>query len=617
MRTTVGKLIVNDALPEWLQDYTSTLSADKTEEILQALAEKSPDKYREISHKLTDIGRNASFEEAATLSMSDMEPPIDRKELFDHARKQTHKILSNKSLSKQEKQTLIGGVYSTVQKAISDATYDAGIATQNPFALQVLSKARGNKAQLAALQATHGSYSDPQGNIIPVFIQRSFAEGQLPHEYWAGSFGARTGVVGTKFATREAGDLGKQFNQASMRTVVTGDDCGTLSGVPVSKDDPDNIGSELAHAVGKYPAGTVITKEVLKDLDKVKQDEIVVRSPMACGLAEGVCKHCVGLREDGKYPKQGEHVGITASSALAERIAQGSLNTKHGGGATKDGKKQDLAGFPIINQLFQSPKQFAHAASVATVDGVVERIEDAPQGGKNIVIDGTKHYMLPENDLEVEVGDKVEAGDQLSDGLLNVRDVIEHKGVGEARRYMAERATKAFRDSGYAVHRRNMELLVRGVINHAEIEDDNVGAFLPGDVTDYNSVAATYKPRGDSKILDTNAAIGQYLEQPVLHHTIGTRVTDKVAKQLKKHGYKDVHVNQAPPPFKPRVFGLRAVPQQESDWMAQLGSSHLTKNLLKNVHRGAESNLEGLHPVPAMAKSVDLGKKPTGSSPRL
>ena len=1008
MRTTPGKLIVNDALPEWLRDYAMTLTSDEAEKLLGRLARQEPDNYREIAHKLTDIGRNAAFDESATIGLTDMRPNVDRAELFEHARSQTALIQNDTELNPLQKRQAIAQVYGMIQKTIADNNYASGREQENPFALQVLSKARGTKDVLAALQASPGSYTDPQGNIIPVFVSRSFAEGLRPHEYWAGSFGARTGVVSTKFATRSAGDLGKQFNQASMRTVVTKDDCETLSGIPVKANDNENIGAELAKPTGKYPVGTVLTKEIISELGG-DDDEIVVRSPLTCGQPEGVCKHCVGLREDGNYPKLGDHVGITASSALAERIAQGSLNclaegtevrmadlttrriedlrvgdlvlgadvtgrafptevtavwdqgiqpvqrydysiggskrsvsvvctekhpvlvtkkvsakiykkhasdnywsptsftpqklpagvrgndvgavlpnditaletrheplaalcglllgdgirwdtikfrhnsprfscadvsliddlndlltqvgckarkckrsydyaltantaagwsdadrtsgrrvrtktrhaikqsiirwgltncyahekmlpgdvftwdklsatrliagylaadgsvgisaqghpfisfgstsrplleglqkllelklavypgsisvtaragsgnhkhdmhalyitrtdqirkfseivrehipgvkrcrlaevidavanynttsadpfvravrksvtklgerqcrditvahadslfvlanglivsnTKHSGGMTS-GKKEDLAGFDIINQLFQSPKQFAHAAAVATVDGEVERIVPAPQGGFNVYIGNTPHYVLPENITEVAVGDKVEAGDQLSDGLLNPRDVLEYKGVGEARRYLTERATKAFRDSGYAVHRRNMELLVRGVINHAELDDD-VGPFTIGDVVDYSTLASTYKPREDSKVLDINASIGQYLEQPALHHTIGTRVTDRVAKQLHKHGYKDVTVNTAAPLFKPRSFGLRAVPQQEKDWLAQLGSSHLTKNLLKNVHRGSESNLQGLHPVPAMAKSVDLGR---------
>jgi len=282
-------------------------------------------------------------------------------------------------------------------------------------------------------------------------------------------------------------------------------------------------------------------------------------------------------------------------------------NTKHSGGMTGSGKKQDLAGFDIINQLFQVPKTFAHAAAVSTADGTVERIEPAPQGGTNIFINGAVHYVLPENDVSVAIGDTVEAGDQLSDGLLNPADVLQYKGVGEARRYLTERATKAFRDSGYSVHRRNMELLVRGVINHAEMDDDT-GPHLAGDIVDYGSLATTYKPRDNARTLDIDAAVGQYLEQPVLHHTIGTKVTGSVVKGLKRHGYGEVTVNAVPPAFHPKSFGLRAVPQQETDWLAQMGSSHLTKNLLKNVHRGAESDLEGLHPVPAMAKAVDLGQ---------
>jgi DNA-directed RNA polymerase subunit beta' len=773
MRTTVGQLIVNEALPEDVRDYSKTLTSGETSKLLQYIVENYPDRYNEIASKLVELGGNASYDESATLSLSDMSPVIDKKELVEHASKQARRIMADKSLSPEDRQAALAGVYGEVQKFFVDETFKKTKESENPFALQVVSKARGSPAQLAALITTPGSYTDSHGNIVPVFVRRSFAEGLAPHEYWAGSYGARKSVISTKFATRQAGDLGKQFNQASMRQIITSDDCETSSGVPVPVDDDDTLGTVLSRKAGKYPAGTVVSKEVLSDLRKKGGvDQLMVRSPITCNNADGICKQCAGQREAGKFPAIGDHVGIQAASALAERIAQGGLNVKHclhwstkvlmadmtskdicdikegdmvlgadcegvitptivlkvyhngprfvystdfyapggksggcnltatldhkvlavidrefqfngmlpigscpeghefavpkfedheqalklsliigsprtfirgkdvllglgetydievehpnhafllanglivsnSGGMTKsDGDSDDAySGFDVISQLFQVPKTFPDRASIAELDGEIERVEDAAQGGKNIYINGQAHYVLPGKSVTVKPGDVVEAGDQLSTGILNPREVVQYKGLGEGRRYFTERTTKAFKDSGYALNRRNMDVLVRGVLDSAIVEDpDGIGDFLPGDVVSYSALAKNYRPRENAQHIAASKAVGKYLEQPVMHYTIGTRVTPRLAKNLKDFGHDNVIVHDEKPGFEPYMIGLRAVPQNEQDWMAQLGSSYLNKNLLKNVHRGAESKEHSTHPIPAMARGVDFGR---------
>lgn len=613
MSTTIGKLLVSEALPDDLRDPDRVMTSDETDAVLAQVAARYPEKYRDISRDLMKLGQEASFTEGATLRVSDLLNPlgVDRDDLVKHVRQQVQKVTSNPDMTPEEKQLAIATVFNKMQKFITDSTYKQALKAKNPFALQVLSKARGNPGQLAALMATPGVYMDAEDNIIPTFIGRSYAEGLRPDEYWASTYGARKSVISTKFATRDAGYLGKQFNQASMRTVVTGDDCETPTGIPVDVDDNDNIGSVLARPSGRFPAGTVISKEVLGELRKKGPAEIVVRSPLTCSYGQGVCAQCTGLREDGKFPKIGDHVGLNASSALAERIAQGSLNTKHSGGQSKgeSGGEDTYAGFGIIDQLFQLPKVFPHRATVSDLDGRVERIEEAPQGGWNVWIGGSQHYVLPESKVSVKVGDVVEAGDQISTGLVNPREVVQHKGIGAGRAYFTQQATKAFRDSGYNMNRRNMELLVRGVMDHARIDDPKgLGDYLPDDVVSYNQLAFSYRPRQGAVTRDIGQATGGYLEQPALHYSIGTRVTPSVIKSLQKHGVNRVMTHSDPPDFTPYMPGLRAVPQHEKDWMAQLGSSYLKGNLLKQVHRGGESDIHGLHPLPGIAKGVEFGR---------
>jgi hypothetical protein len=49
-------------------------------------------------------------------------------------------------------------------------------------------------------------------------------------------------------------------------------------------------------------------------------------------------------------------------------------------------------------------------------------------------------------------------------------------------------------------------------------------------------------------------ALGKYLERPVLHYTIGTKVRPSVLKELKEFGVKEVVAHADPPPFEPEMI---------------------------------------------------------------
>lgn len=611
IKTTLGKYMVNQALPPELRDEGRVLVGDKLDELLTNIANDHPEKYREISHKLVGLGREASFSEGTTLTLDDLLSPMDRKEIFKYIDQQEKKIRKS-VMPPAEKDAAIEGLYGEMQKHIADTTYKKALESGNPLALQVLSKARGNPTQLAAMLATPSTFKDAKGKTIPVFVRHSYAEGLTPVEYYAATFGAREGVKSTKFATQEAGDFGKQLNVASAGLIVTQDNCDTLNGIPVDVEDNDTIGAMLARPMGGYKHNTPVTKTMLNELKKEGFKKILVRSPVTCQTGGGVCKYCSGLREDGKLPNLRDHIGIKASSALAERIAQGALNVKHSGGQ-KDKGNDDYAGFPIIDQLGSIPSNFKHRASVAELDGQVSKIEPAPQGGTNITVDGEVHYVLPEHTINVKVGDKVEAGDQLSSGLLNPAEVVHHKGIGEGRRYFAERLTKAFRDSKLTANRRNAEVVARALIDHVNIDEpEGLGDYLPGDVVSYSDLAHSYRPRKDAQNKEIKTAVGQYLEQPALHYSIGTRVTRRMADELKNFGIDKVMTHEVQPSFHPEMIRLRAIPHYGKDWMGKLQGSYLQTVLLKDVQTGGKSDIHGTNPIPGIAHGVEFGKSKPG-----
>ena len=419
-----------------------------------------------------------------------------------------------------------------------------------------------------------------------------------------------TGLVVSN-STQKAGFLNKQMNQVTHRLMTTAidddefeHDPNSPRGMPTSVDDKDNEGALLAQDVGGYKRNEVLTPKILKDLKSRGIDRLLVRSPTVGGPEDGgVYSRDVGVREKSGLTPLGDEPGLAAAQALAEPITQAMLGAKHSSRA-----KTVAGGYPVINQYLQIPKMFKGGATHSQLDGSVEHIREAPAGGWYISVGGQEHYVEPDQEITAKKGQQIEAGDTLSTGLPNPAEIVKHKGIGEGRRYFTDAMLSAYKDGGIYAHRRNVELLSRGMIDHVEFHEETDN-HLPGDVVHYHNLERSYEPRDGHDIRTPKQAAGQYLEVPVLHFSIGTKVRPSVIKELENFGIKHVVVHPDEPPFTPKM--IRAIDNlsQDPDWLTRFLGSNQKKNLLEQARTGATSDLASSSFVPALVEGLPIGKR--------
>lgn len=612
LNATVGQLLVNEALPPELRDYTRVLDGKSIKGLLQQVARDYPDRYRDISFRLNQIGQRAAQDQGGmSFGVRHLRRSKAANAIRQRLQGQISKILDDDKLSDKQRADQVVRLVGKEMDPQIKAVLEESIKDNNPLALQVLSGTRGKPMNLASLLGSDMLYSDHRDEVIPIPVLRSYSEGLSPEEYWAGTYGARRGIIATKFATQEAGFLSKQLNQAGHRLVVVdeeGDDDDTR-GMVVDTDDTDNEGSLLARDVGPYKRNTPLTPKILGHLQRLGKKRILIRSPLIGGSPSGgVYARDVGVREAGTLPGRGEQVGLQAAQALSEPISQGQLSAKHSGGVA--GQEKAVGGFQYINQLIQVPKKMQGGAAHAELDGKVQRVEEAPAGGSYVYINDQKHFVAPGFDLKVKQGDDVEAGDLISNGIPNPALIVKHKGVGEGRRYFVNEFRKAMASGGMRGHRRNIELLARGLINHVKLTEET-DEHVPDDVVPYSTLEHTYKPREGHQVLNPKKAIGQYLERPVLHYTIGTKIRPSMIRDFEEFGIRELQTHKDPPPFEPHMVRGMYQLQHDPDWMTQMYGSGLKKSLLNSAARGAVSEERGTSFVPSLASTSDFGDVPT------
>ena len=756
MLTTIGRLHFDDVVPE---QYRKDLPPEKMidsksiKNILQNVADSDPEQYRKISHELLKLGDRGAVETETSFGLNDLADPLDRSRDFAEIDKKEREIVGNRALTDTQRTHELTKLYLDLSTTTPKRVYEASLANGNNLAKMVASGARGSVGQLNSNIGSDWLILDNEDKPIGVPIRSSYAQGFTPAEYFAQSYGTRSGLVKTKLATRDSGFASKKLAAASQDLVVTAHDCGTTRGISVPVDDRDNTGAVLATAAGNHPAGTIITRHILNSLKGAGIKNITVRSPMTCEAEHGLCSTCSGIRERGVLPPLMDNIGLGAASAAGEPLclaegtlvqmadgshktiesivpgdmvlgsdllgntaptkviavhnngnrecfefkygchksnivtvnctkehrilarinrhqpwsalpmpeahfaftkkaflrlqsyiglgelptydlevecedhlyvlanqlithnSQSAISSKHGGGVA--GSVRKATGFQQINALLEVPEKYPDGTPVSKTYGMVSKVEKAPQGGHFVYIGDDRYHVPMEQNLIVKPGSKVDAGDPLGDGVVSPADVVKHKGIGQGRVYLMNSLTQAFHDNGMPLHRRNAEVLARGIINHVRITgNEGVGGHLPDDVVEYNNFEKHYEAPENTKALHPQAAIGQFLQKPALHFSIGTKVTPNVSKVLHEAGTKEVHVSPDKPEFEPEMTRLIENPGSGHDWAKHLTVSYVKRNLLDDVISGiGSSDIHGTDPMLPLGYGMEFGR-PSREKPK-
>jgi len=994
---TVGSILINSELPPAYRDPSRVLDKKGLKKLLSDIANNDPDKYQEILGKLGRMGAQFAQRSGGYSLASDLlaTPEITKK----HRAKLQAKLKSiydNDDLTPQQKDDMVMDVTMSATEKMREELYEKLTDDEHPAALMIRSGAKGNPIALSAGVGFDGLYEGGNDRPIPFPVLHNYSEGLNPFEYWAGSFGARRGVVDVKLAVSDGGFMSKQLAQVAHRGVISGDDypadykLKANLGLPSETDDNDNIGRYLAHDVGGYKRNTLITDSVLKDLQRKKVKDILVRSPMVGGPGDGsLYAKDVGMGERGRLYVSGENPSMTAAQALSEPISQSLLSSKHclaegtlvrmadfsekpieqikpgdyvlgitqyriakpalvksvfdngvqdcneyifqvdktqqtvravctdqhrfyariaryskksnkdyvrnkslciglpcdeysvlsvdgvsdfvginepralllglllgdgcfvrsvngvyfschddtlvpqlqaymytlgmkiteltdhygyyrisrlfnsitdrcpqtgqvvssernpirawlkelrlygaksyekfipecvsewdkrsiaaliGGLWVTDGcvcvtksknlelsfgstseqmvrqvrkllelrfgihsskvyetnsggkrtfysiyirKQKDIAvfyneiplygvkreklktfisdasvkmssnkriyrlveskpvgalrvydieidnhthcyvlanglithnsggvyggtskgvlGFKAINNMLQSPKHW-EGAEHAQDDGKVTSIKSDELGNQIVTINGQEHIVPHSHSLKVKVGDTVEAGDVLTDGIPNPREMVFHKGIGDGRVAFAKAFGATLREAGINTTKRNVELVTKQLIDHVKITDEH-NDYLVDDTVSYSKYESEYEPREGSEKGRPEYFAGQYLEQPVLHYTIGTKLRPSVLANLKKYGINEIAAHKEPPRFTTEFVRAMANVSKSSDVFVRMSGAYQKRSILEGAQRGMYADPFGPSAYSAVVGRTDFTKQKPG-----
>ena len=519
VRTTVGRLIYNEAIPQDLGFVDRTNPETMFDpEINFVVGKKQLGKIIDkcitkhgftvsagVLDAIKDLGYHYSTRGSLTVAIADMTVPQKKYELIGDTEKEIIKI------DRQYRRGLITNEerYRLSVQAWEKTTADVTTALQesmdryNPIFMMADSGARGSMAQIRQLAGMRGLMADTSGRTIEIPIKANFREGLSVLEYFISSRGARKGMADTALRTADSGYLTRRLVDVSQEVIIREDDCGTTDGIEVSEiEEHGQVIETFAERIhGRYPAEDIVdpqTGEVLFTRDTMMRKEnadvleahgihsVKIRSVLTCRARSGVCAKCYGINlAIGEPVGAGEAVGIIAAQSIGEPGTQLTMRTFHTGGVAGGDITQ---GLPRVEELFEARKP-KKMAQLAEIGGRVSIEETKRNVMCNLTItadDGeVVTYALPYSaGIKVKDGDTVEKGFQLTEGALSPHEVLRIRGLSACHNYLIREVQKVYRQQGVDTNDKHIEVIVRQMMRKVRVEDAGDSDLLSGSTID-------------------------------------------------------------------------------------------------------------------------------------
>ena len=537
--TTVGKIIFNEIFPADFNYVNNAASSEDTEqflpennfislrglnleETLKEVPRNTPIKkeflgelvfrcYRKYGHtkaaeildEIKRLGFHYATKAGVTVAIEDLVIPPDKQKLLQQAEElvlATEENFLQGLITEKERYDRVIEIWGNNKDEITRSLMGR-LDELNPIYMMARSGARGNESQITQLSGMRGLMADPSGRIIDLPIKANFREGLTVLEYFISTHGARKGLADTALKTADSGYLTRRLVDVVQDVIIREDDCGTGQGISLSEylENGDDLKDAVKRVVGRFALEPIYhpdTGDVLVDRNELIDEEIVeqivklgiaeirFRSALTCRTRHGICVKCYGRNlATGKIVDVGEAVGIIAAQSIGEPGTQLTMRTFHTGGVAGDDITQ---GLPRVEELFEARKPKGQSL-ISEVSGTVDIQETRYKRELKIISehDDVRIYPVPYGArLKVEDGEKVAAGDELTEGSINPHELLKVKGVRGVQLYLLQEVQWVYRMQGVDINDKHIEVIIRQMLKKVKVTDPGDTDLLPGGLVD-------------------------------------------------------------------------------------------------------------------------------------
>ena len=513
MKTTLGRLHFNSIMPTDFPYIQASVRKPEMKKIISEVIERyNKAELRIFLDSMKSVGFTFGAKAGLTVAMNDVKTPPSKNQIlekYEAEAEKVEKLYLDEIITETERKQKIIEIWNEATDQVQYAMSAELEAEQfNPVDMMVKSGARGNMMQVRQLAGMRGLVANPKGDIIERPIKSNFREGMSVLEYFISTHGARKGLADTALRTADSGYLTRRLVDVAAGIVVKdlGDENidwrgtnkkvvfdgklsrylhSTLYGRVLAEDiKVDKKVVEMENGT-KLTKGTYIDAEVLDGIAKSGVEDVNVLTPFNSLNPESMDPLCYGFSlATGKPVEVGEAVGIISAQSIGEPGTQLTMRTFHTGGVVG---LDITSGLPRIVELFEARTPKGKAV-LSPINGKVKSIEVTPEGNRNVLITNEKEevelLVLRRQTLLINQGDALEAGQSLTTGPKDPKEVLQINGVRTCQEYLVDEVQKTYRDQGVEVHDKHVEMIVRQMLRRVRIVKSNDSEFLPNELAD-------------------------------------------------------------------------------------------------------------------------------------
>ncbi len=504
VETTVGRVLFNEALPKEFEFLNVSVKSTVIKDLFsKAYVTQDKESIMEMIDAIKDLGFMGGTLSGISFGIFDAKILPEKGKMLAAVEKNISEIEANFEqglITEEEKKRISQEAWIEVTEEITDKTWNI-LEETNPIRVVVDAKVgRASRDQVKQLAGIRGLVVDPLGKIVELPIKSNFREGLSVFEYVTSARGSRKGLTDTALKTADAGYLTRRLVDVAHDMIIRMEDCGSKEGFVINKE---TRASTFALRInGRVAAKNVIsskTKKVLinKDetidkesialIEKEGVDEVEVHSPLTCDARYGICVKCYGWDlSNGKTVGVGVPVGVIAAQSVGEPGTQLTLKTKHSGGVVGIDITQ---GLPRVEELFEArtPKILS---PLSEIPGKVKVKEEERGWVVEVASVGIKpkekrEYVVPKTvKLAVESGQLIDAGTQLADASLDLKDILAIKGLRAVQRYIVDQIQMVYESQGIPINDKHFEVIARKMSDELRVVTTGDTPLLPGELID-------------------------------------------------------------------------------------------------------------------------------------
>ena len=518
--TTLGRIFFNELLPE---DYPFDNNPQTKKQINKILADMFAHYGAEMTVKIADKIKGLSFRFVTKSGLS-----IGKEDYTVYESEKIPEIIASGDakttliqeqydqglLTDQERYNLIIDNWHKVIDEVSDEISErvANEGADSPVGLMAVSGSRGNATNIRLASGLTGIMVDATNREIELPIRSNYTHGMSSLEAFVATRGARQGLISTALKTADSGYLTRRLVDVAQDVFSVSDNTSEVDpGFAIYRSESEetmiSFGDRLygrftAEAVPGYiEADQLITREIADVIEKDEAiKEVKIQSILSTPDLAGIPQKSYGIdMATGLLVAPAEPVGVIAAQSVGEPGTQLTLNTFHSSGVAGSGAISQ--GLPRVEELLEarSPKGQAYMTEISGIvdiweDGNMNIVQITPQQTEDGENANPIRYEIPNvAALAVSKNDVVRAGDRLTAGSLNLRDLMELKGVEETQRYIMNEILRIYAAQGQDIASKHLEIIVRQMFSRVQIENAGDSSFIIGDVVSKATVVEENK----------------------------------------------------------------------------------------------------------------------------